>query len=97
MQPYEHPIDETPRPSFLAVRTPQIIQSSPFQPSRGRFASFNSTFMSPMQLNRSPELSCSQLNDLDNMVELELDKQVPTSTIESNKDYDCSSDSRDES
>ena len=49
--------------------------------------------MSPMQLNRSPELSCSQLNDLDNMVELELDKQAPPPTVEINRDYDCSSDS----
>jgi hypothetical protein len=70
MQPYEHPADETPKPSFFITRTPQIIQSSPFLPNRGRFASFNSTFMSPMQLNRSPELSCSQLNDLDNIVDI---------------------------
>ena len=70
MQPY----DETPKQSFFMARTPQIIQNSPFIQNRGRFASFNSTFMSPMQLNKSPELSCSQLNDIDNIVVIELDK-----------------------
>ena len=59
---------------FFTTRTPQFIQSSPFQPARGRFSSFNSTFLSPLQLNRSPELS-SQIHDIDNIVELQLDKE----------------------
>jgi hypothetical protein len=32
--------------------------------------------MSPMQLNRSPELSYSQINDIENIVDMELDKEV---------------------
>jgi hypothetical protein len=46
-----------------------------------------------MQLNKSPELSCSQLNDLDNIVDIELDKQVPLPKIEIKKPDDSNSDS----
>lgn len=97
MHPYEHHFDETPKPSFLTVRTPQIIQNSPFQPSRGRFASINSIFMSPMQLARSPELSSSQINDLDSIVDLQLDKQPPILPMENLKEEYGSSDSGEDS
>lgn len=49
--------------------------------------------MSPMQLGRTPELSFSQMNDIENIVELQLDRQPPLPPIENDKDEYGSSDS----